>query len=91
MKIIKRSNYRVVTEVHTWGKPDEKYEARQAEKIKDEIKRHVDDIGQVWVECDTDVTCSHCGYGWEVDEQTGEPQCCSKAQQEFEVAKPLTP
>ena len=31
--------------------------------------------------------CSHCGYTWEEDSLTGEPQCCGRAQQEWLESK----
>jgi len=86
-KIVTRTNFRVVAEVYEFGKPDANWSERKANSIKEQIKRHIDDIGQVYIEYDTNTTCSHCGYEWEVDPETKEPLCCSKAQQEFEQEK----
>lgn len=100
MKIIKKSNFRVVVEPRALGNfgatirvsdsffhktPEsiEKGYMDRCREIADQIKRHVDETGSVDIEFDTTAICSHCGHEWEVDE-TGLPQCCQKAQSEFE-------
>jgi hypothetical protein len=102
-KIIEKRNFRVIVEPKSLGDfggirisdsffyktQQEKENAyiRRCEEIKEQIKRHVDGVGHVEIDFDAEEKCSHCGYGWEVDE-SGLPQCCEKAQNEFE--KPTT-
>lgn len=102
MKIIKKSNFRVVVEPRRLGdfgsvrisdnffgkteaQVEKEYQSR-CNDIEEQIKRHVDNVGSVQVEYDTDEVCSHCGSPWEQDE-TGMPQCCVKAEKEFEASK----
>ena len=83
MKIVQQLNHRVCVEPWVIGKYDANYAQRKADEMMAEIKRHVDNIGNIWVEVDTVISCSHCGYNWEVDEETKEPLCCQKAIDEF--------
>lgn len=82
-----RDNFRVVIDVdRQWSfarnlvQQEEVMESRAKDIIKD-VKRHVDGVESVYIE--TDFVCEFCGYGWEVDE-TGMPQCCQKAIDEWE-------
>lgn len=89
-KIIKKSNYRVVVEpkTHIYGIAlSEDAVKGDCREIVDQIKRHVDDVCRVDIEFDTEAVCSHCGYGWELDEETGAPVCCNKAVDEFNNEK----
>lgn len=61
----------------------EKYLLDLAHQIEKQIKRHCDDIGNVYVQYESFEVCSFCGYGYEIDEETKEPACCSKAIDEF--------
>lgn len=85
-KITKRTNFRVVVEPETriYGIRLDRVE-RECENIVDQIKRHVDGVHSAYVEHDTEVVCSHCGYEWE--EEDGIPQCCTKAQVEAAAEK----
>jgi hypothetical protein len=100
-KVIKKSNFRVVVEPKRLGdyggirtsdsflrKPDqiEKDYQRRCDEIAEEIKRHVDNVGSVEVNYDTEEVCGHCQREWEVDDE-GCPTCCDKAIQEFEASK----
>jgi hypothetical protein len=100
-KVIKKSNFRVIVEPKRLGdygavrtsdnflrKPEqiEKDYQRRCDEIAEEIKRHVDNVGSVEVECDAEDICSHCGQEWEAD-GIGCPTCCEKAEQEFEASK----
>lgn len=87
MKVTKKQNIRVEVTPYVWGKWDEDYAVRKANEIKDAIKRHIDDVESVDVYWDTVSKCSHCGYDWEEDSLTKEPQCCQKAQDEFYAEK----
>lgn len=49
-----------------------------------QILRHVDGVASVIIHAP--LVCSHCRYTWDVDE-TGLPQCCDKAQEEFRKEK----
>lgn len=55
------------------------------ESIQEQVKRHIDDVGIVYIESDTQ--CEFCNCQWETDAKTGEPVCCDRAQQEFNSAK----
>jgi hypothetical protein len=60
-------------------------EKDKAERIAKEIKRHVDDIKDVHVECDDKLVCSFCTSEWEEDEN-GCPICCNAAAKEWDEA-----
>lgn len=87
-KITVKTNFRVVVEPSTRYfaglgiQRDEKsvLQERDCEGIVEQIKRHVDDVKDAYVEYDTEMRCSYCGYEWE--EENGIPQCCTKAQVE---------
>jgi len=94
MKKTVRDNYRVVVEPRDPGNYGAFYiggttrpEAQTVslcEEIKDQIKRHIDDVESISIECDTSDVCGFCGYDWEVDEVDGCPLCCQLAIEEFE-------
>jgi hypothetical protein len=102
-KIIEKSNFRVVVEpkglgdyggirvsdsmFHKTKEAIEKGYFERCQEIVDDIKRHVDNAGYVNIEYDTEVKCSYCGYGWEIDPATNEPDCCQKAIDEFNNEK----
>lgn len=81
-KIITKTNFRVVVEPKTHGfsirYSDSTIESDCKEMV-DQIKRHVDNVDRVYMDFDTEITCSYCGYEWELDKETGEPTCCNKA------------
>jgi hypothetical protein len=52
------------------------------EEIKSDIKRHVDQVGSVYVDFDTVLSCSFCNCEWETD-ANGEPLCCDEAVDEW--------
>jgi hypothetical protein len=100
-KIIRKSNFRVLVEPKRLGdygsirtsdsflrKPEqiEKDYQRRCDDIVDQIKRHVDEVGDVSVDFDTESVCSHCGREWEEDEN-GEPVCCDSAIAEHNQSK----
>lgn len=105
MKIIRKSNFRVIVEPkglgdfgsirvsdNFWGNKPEQIEKdyiARCEEIKDQIKRHVDNVRSVEIDYDTQEICSHCGYEWELDED-GVPTCCNKAIEELEAQKHQT-
>ena len=89
MKIIKKINFRIVIEPATYHVQDEKYIESTCKQIVDNVKRHVDDVSSVGYKFDTEVTCSFCGLYWETDKETGEPVCCTKAINEFNLTNPL--
>lgn len=84
MKIIKKENFRVVVEpkTHVYG-IKLSYVEQDCNEMLEQIKRHVDNVARVYVDCDTEEVCSHCCYTWEVDPETKEPLCCNKAIEEF--------
>lgn len=78
---LRKENYRVIVEPKDWGFISPRYREDSAMKAQCDgiiagIKRHVDDVAHVYVECDTVRTCEHCGYAWteESDEYNG--GCC---------------
>lgn len=59
---------------------------RDLQQIADQIKRHVDDVIIDVIEFDTIEYCEFCGRVWETErnEPNGMPECCGKAQDEWE-------
>lgn len=104
-KIIRKSNFRVVVEPKRLGDfgmikisddhfgqtPDriEKDYMARCKEIVDQIKRHVDEVDRIDIDFDTEEFCSHCNYGWELDENDV-PLCCDEAIAEHEQAKIIT-
>ena len=60
---------------------------RRSKALAEQVDRHCDGEGKARVEFDVEHYCSHCGYGWEIDDD-GLPVCCDKAQAEFLGAVP---
>lgn len=56
------------------------YEDR-CNEILAEVKRHVDNIGSIWVEHDQPAVCEHCGWGWTEESSTYNGGCCEKDQE----------
>lgn len=105
MKVTTRSNFRVVIEPRRLGdygfvrtsdrlgrspQQIEKEYQERCEEMADQVKRHVDNVGYVGVECDTEEVCSHCGFHWEVSVDDSDPEypkgtplCCGRAFEEF--------
>lgn len=96
-KIIEKSNFRVVVEpeTHIFGfKLSDDTIQRNLKEIKEQIKRHVDNISYVNIEWDTEAKCSYCGLSWEVSEDDsdpdfpkGTPVCCQGAIDEYNEIK----
>lgn len=89
MKVTRKTNYRVVVEprTHIFGiaLSDDTIQ-KDVREIESQIKRHIDNIGYLSVQHDTEETCSYCGLTWEVSEDDsdpyfpkGTPVCCQKA------------
>jgi len=103
MKKTIRENFRIIVEPRSLGDygyvrtsdrlfyPDEEKRAKEyrnrCEDIEEQIKRHVDNVEYVRIECDEKVVCTYCGWGWEIDLETGQPSCCEEAIAEFEKLK----
>lgn len=100
-KIIKKSNFKVVVEPKRLGdygsirvsdsffrREDqiEKDYERRCMGMVDQIKRHVDEVDNAYVDYDTEEVCSHCGYEWDENED-GEPLCCDNAIAEYKQSK----
>ena len=99
MKVTKKDNYRVIIEPRGLGnygfasisdhaiEPDETKRNQRykelCEEIVDDVKRHVDSVGSVYVDFDTTEICEYWGYEWETDEN-GCPVCCQKAVDEWD-------
>lgn len=56
---------------------------RMGDDVVRQIKRHVDDIEHAQLVWETIDVCEHCGNEWEIYDDTGEPACCNKAQEEW--------
>lgn len=93
MKLIKKSNPRIVVEIRTriYGiELSEETQKRDLMEAKEQIKRHVDNVEDVRIEYDTDAVCSHCNLTWEVSEDNSDPDfpkgtpiCCQDAIDEY--------
>ncbi len=90
MKIVKRSNFRVVVRPKFRWNNSEKDNLDECEHIVFQIERHTDDIRRIDVEYDTEELCSHCGRDWGVSADDSDPRypkgtplCCEKARVEF--------
>lgn len=95
-KISGHENYRVVIEPRRLGDfggvrvsdrmvcPDEEHRQREykqrCEEIMEEVKRHVDNVGSVDIECDVIEECSHCGAKWTEDSNEYNGGCCEADQ-----------
>ena len=85
-----RENFRVICDLderYRFGRSRKEMEGhwkREAEALKEQIKRHCD-ASVVYVEWSS--VCEHCGRTWEEDPATKEPVCCDKAQAEFAASK----
>jgi hypothetical protein len=110
VKKIIRDNYRVEILPNVWGfRPstlnDHGAMRRLLADIERDVRRHVDDVGQVVPRWDTREECSHCGCGWEVlsaaeaavdglkqDEHSveGEPVCCEAGINEFRAERGIS-
>lgn len=59
------------------GEEDRQRQYRErCEDIVTQVKRHVDDIGHAYVECDTDDVCEHCGARWTEKSPHYNGGCC---------------
>ena len=62
--------------------PDEAERLREyqqkCENIATEVKRHVDDVGSVFVDAITEDVCEFCGGPWTEDDSTFNGGCCDK-------------
>lgn len=96
MKVVTKSNYRIVVEPRTkiFGiELSEETQRRDLKEMEEQIKRHVDNIAYLSVQYDTDETCSHCNLSWEVSQDDSDPDfpkgcpvCCQDAIDEWKAA-----
>lgn len=74
-----RENYRVVVTpgravwISFGGRSDEEI---TCDRIVDDIKRHVDDVGSVEVEYDQSYACEFCGNVWTEESTAYNGGCC---------------
>ena len=110
MKITKKTNFRVVIEPRRLGdygfaKVSDSFTGRseeqiakdyqeRCEEIVEQTKRHVDNVGWIGVEFDSEEICSHCRNTWDVSADDSDPEypkgtplCCGKAIEEHAGAK----
>lgn len=95
MKIVEKSNYRIVVEpiTHIFGiSLGVETIQRDLMEMQSEIKRHVDNVDRVYIDFDTLETCSHCGLRWELSEDDEDPDfpkgcpvCCHEAADEWKL------
>ena len=103
MKITRKENFRVIVEPRSlgdfgfgivsdrMGRTEEqccKEYLERCEEIEQDIKRHVNNVGHVYVKFDKEEICSYCGYGWEESEgeedfEKGSLVCCEEAMEEW--------
>ena len=110
MKITRKINFKVVIEPRRLGdygfvsvsdsftgrepqRISKDYEER-CEEIVEQVKRHVNNVGWIGIESDTEEVCSHCGNTWDVSPDDsdpnypkGTPLCCNRAIEEFKANK----
>ena len=89
-KTVRHGNYRVEVEPDEplfWGKKTESQMHGkwygECERIRDEIKRHVDNLGSIAILYDDITVCEFCGEEWEDD-----PACCKQAMDEWAAQHP---
>lgn len=74
--------YYVRVEVQSYFHPDQQEVAgwmkTDAEKMVEQIKRHVDDVGNVTVEADGEYVCEHCGSKWTEGNSPYNGGCCDE-------------
>ncbi len=46
--------------------------------IEGQVKRHVDEVGSIDIECDREEVCSHCGSEWTEASDTYNGGCCDE-------------
>lgn len=46
--------------------------------IEEQVRRHVDEVGRVDIECDREEVCSHCGGEWTEPSDIYNGGCCDK-------------
>ena len=95
MKIVTKSNFRIIIEpvTHIYGvKLSDEEQRIDLKEMEEQIKRHVDNIGYMNVEYDTNETCSHCNLTWELSEDDSDPDfpkgcpvCCNEAANEWKT------
>lgn len=113
MKLTTKTNFRIIVEPLPLGHfggirvPDnfgglsrervEQDYIDRCNEIVTDIKRHADNVGHCEVQWDTEITCSHCGNGWEEspddefpDMPKGCPLCCNKAMSEWKESNAAT-
>ena len=56
---------------------------KRAHEIEAAVKRHIDNVDQVYIDTEADVICEYCERDWE-----SPPGCCNKAMDEYETAHP---
>jgi len=79
MNRIVRSNFHVVV----WPAPYWSHSDKDTcKEIMAQIKRHIDDVDRIEIDCDVEEVCEFCERTWEVDKD-GCPECCDAAQQEW--------
>lgn len=105
MKVERKTNFRVVITPRSLGDygyvrvsdsflndtPEEieqKYRKR-CEQIVEDIRKHVDCVGFVEIQHDTDAVCSFCNTDWNQACCDGVPNCCQEAIDEHN--RSLTP
>jgi hypothetical protein len=102
-KTVALSNYRVEIEPRSLGDfgymsfsdrlitPNEKERQKEykerCEEIVEQIKRHVDNVGGVYILCDTNNVCEFCGFEWTEEDPNYNGGCCTKDVEMFERSK----
>lgn len=75
-KVGSRQNHRVVVEAMVWLDTSTETLERRCREIAASIRRHIDEIGSVWIESDSNNTCEHCGEPWTESNADYNGGCC---------------
>lgn len=71
--------YYVRVDPSNWGRDSDIQQTRRTcEDIAQSVKRHVDDIGSVSVEYETESVCEFCGADWTEESATFNGCCCDE-------------
>lgn len=51
---------------------------RDCQEIKQQIRRHIDGVGHVYIQCSQDYVCEFCGYKWGYPDSDYNGGCCDE-------------
>jgi hypothetical protein len=79
-KLVNKTNFRAVIypKYFCYFKKQDKQLLADCNEIKDQVKRHVDDVGYIEVECDDVYCCEFCEREWTEDNEKYNGGCCDE-------------